>query len=239
MSLIRKSLERIAAGLGGYCAQFARRLHSPDPHEKILESWFSGNCERTLRQHYALNGNSLVFDLGGYDGQWCSDIFARYCCSIHVFEPVPEFAANISRRFAHNPKIKVNPFGIGKDTSRAEIALSRDGSSMFKKDGDPVKIDIVMASDYFEQHRITFVDLMKINIEGAEYDLLDHLIERQLTTSIRDIQIQFHDFIPDAARRRMEIRHCLQKTHFLTYDYPFVWENWHLRDPETPEGSQR
>lgn len=140
LSMIRKSLEKIAAGLGGYCAQFARRLHSPNPHEKILESWFSGNCERTLRQNYALNRNSLVFDLGGYDGQWCSDIFARYCCSIHVFEPVSEFAANISRLFFQNPNIEVNNFGIEKDTSREEIVLARDGSSMFKKEGDLVII---------------------------------------------------------------------------------------------------
>lgn len=232
MTLIRKSLVRIASGLGGFCTHLAHRNNSQDEHSKVLESWFSENCDQTLRQEYDLNMNSLVFDLGGYEGQWASDIFARYCCSIHVFEPVPVFADNISKRFAKNPKITVNSFGLGNETSHTEIALSRDSSSVYKKEGDLVEIAIVKASDYLKEHRITFVDLMKINIEGAEYDLLDHLVQQQLTSAISDIQIQFHDFIPNAAQRRTEIQHNLQKTHFLTYNYPFVWENWRLKDPE-------
>ena len=35
-----------------------------------------------LRLDYNLNENSVVFDLGGYEVQWASDIFSKYLSSI-------------------------------------------------------------------------------------------------------------------------------------------------------------
>ena len=67
---------------------------------------------------------------------------------------------------------------------------------------------------------------MKINIEGGEYDLLEHFLESGFIKNINNIQIQFHDFIPNAEERMKKIQYELEKTHSLTYQYPFVWENW-------------
>jgi hypothetical protein len=84
----------------------------------------------------------------------------------------------------------------------------------------------VCAAEFFHRHSIESVDLVKINIEGGEYDLLDHLIAEGLIERIRDVQVQFHDFVPGAEARRAAIRHGLEATHVVTYDEPFVWENW-------------
>ena len=67
---------------------------------------------------------------------------------------------------------------------------------------------------------------MKINIEGAEYDLLDHLIETGFIANIINLQIQFHEFVPNAKERMENIQKRLEKTHALTYQHEFVWENW-------------
>ena len=76
------------------------------------------------------------------------------------------------------------------------------------------------------QNKIERIDLMKMNIEGGEYDLLDHLIETGFIRNIENIQVQFHDFVPEAKQRMMKIQKELSKTHRLTYQYIFVWENW-------------
>ena len=57
------------------------------PQEKRCIPWFQNNGDKTLRLNYPLTDKSIVLDLGGYEGQWASDIFSRYCCFIHVFEP--------------------------------------------------------------------------------------------------------------------------------------------------------
>ena len=70
---------------------------------------------------------------------------------------------------------------------------------------------------------------MKINIEGGEFDLLDQLIKSKLVTRIDNIQVQFHNFFDNSKDRREGIRKQLKQTHYLTYDYYFVWENWKLK----------
>ena len=65
-------------------------------------------------------------------------------------------------------------------------------------------------------------------VEGAEYDLLDHMLNTAITNCIEDLQIQFHQFVTDAEKRHEVIRSRLLQTHHLTYDYEFVWENWRL-----------
>lgn len=70
---------------------------------------------------------------------------------------------------------------------------------------------------------------MKINIEGAEYDLMEWIISEGLVKKIENIQIQFHDFIENAEARMVNIQNLLGRTHYLTYLYRFVWENWKLK----------
>lgn len=192
--------------------------------------WFADNGDRTLRLDYDLDMDSLVFDLGGYVGQWASDIYSMYRCTIHVFEPVPEYAAGIRRRFSRNSDIYVHQFGLAGQSQTTRIGLDGDGSSILKPGRKAVEIELVRASDFLEQNAVRQIDLMKINIEGAEYDLLEHLIQSGIVPKIKNIQVQFHDFVPDAERRMRCIQAGLACTHELTYQYPFVWENWRLKE---------
>jgi len=194
----------------------------------ILKSWFAINGDKTLRLNYDLDQESLVFDLGGYKGQWASDIFAKYCCTIHCFEPVEGFAKNIETRFAKNEKIFVHHFGLSNADKKVKISHNATASSIFRGEGKE-EIRLVKAIDFMSQYNINRIDLMKVNIEGGEYDLCEHLIEAGFVKNIANFQIQFHDFVPNAKDRMKEIQKSLEKTHKLTYQYEFVWENWKLR----------
>ena len=195
-----------------------------------FQPWFDAQGDKTLRLEYDLSDNSTVFDLGGYEGQWASDIFSRYCCNIFIFEPVPAFANAIQRRYVKNTKIRVFPFGLSSTTQNTSLSLRADSSSQFKKSDNSVPVTFIKAADFLAEHDIKEIDLMKINIEGGEYDLLDHLIETGTTDLIRNIQVQFHDFIPDAKTRMVKIQERLSTTHTMTYSFPFVWENWQLKN---------
>lgn len=194
-----------------------------------VKTWFEADGDNTLRIDYPLNTESIVFDLGAYQGEWSSKIFNRYACNIYAFEPLKKFCKQVEQRFQMNPKIQVFNFGLGSLDEEIHISLDQDASSIFKASGEGEKITIVRASDFINQHKVSKIDLMKINIEGAEYDLLDHLIEEGLITQIQNIQVQFHDFVPDAEKRMEDIQALLSKTHRLSYQYQFVFENWELK----------
>jgi hypothetical protein len=52
------------------------------------------------------------------------------------------------------------------------------------------------------------------------------MIDTGLIAEIDEVQVQFHDFVPDARGRMDEILADLALSHEPTYRYPFVWENW-------------
>jgi FkbM family methyltransferase len=226
---IRKLIGRLLLKSGSALRRGGSLVYR-SPQEKRVIPWFADNGDRTLRLNYELAKNSLVFDLGGYVGQWTSDIYSMYCCTIHVFEPVAEYAEGIRRRFSRNTDVHVHQFGLAGCNQAVKISLDGDGSSILKQGREVEEIELVRASDFLEQNAIGQIDLMKINIEGAEYDLLEHLIQSGIVPRIKNIQVQFHDFVPDAERRMRCIQADLARTHRLTYEYPFVWENWRLKE---------
>lgn len=219
---------RILTRLGHLYIRISRKLYE-SPQHRTVGRWFQDEGDTTLRLDYDLAADSMVFDLGGYEGQWASDIFAMYCCTIHVFEPVAEFAERIRQRFAKNDKVVVHQFGLSKANRMVQISVNRDSSSFYRRGDDLRDARMVRAADFINENNIGLVDLMKINIEGAEYELLEHLIDFQLVKRIRSIQVQFHDFVPNAEERMASIQNELKRTHRLSYQYLFVWENWTLR----------
>ena len=104
----------------------------------------------------------------------------------------------------------------------------KEASSITKnKSGEVVKIR--KFSTVFEELNVNKIDLLKVNIEGSEYDLMPHIIEEKLIERINNIQIQFHIFISDAELKRDKINNSLKKTHKRDWCYWFVWENWSLK----------
>lgn len=197
------------------------------PQQRIIP-WHQAKGDKILRLDYDLNEESIVFDLGGYQGKWTASIFERYGSKIHVFEPVIEYAEHIEQKFFHTPKIKVYNFGLGKNTEKVILYVDNDGSSIFRSGNQTSEITLIRAYDFIKESGISSIDLMKINIEGGEYDLLEHLIETDLVMIIKNIQVQFHDFVPNAVERMFNIQEKLEKTHSLTYQFLFVWENWKI-----------
>jgi FkbM family methyltransferase len=197
-----------------------------DLQQKRAFPWFNTNGDKTLRLNYPLTSSSVVVDVGGYEGQWASDIFSKYCCNIIIFEPVKEFYVKIKDRFIKNDKIVVYELGLAGSDRDIKISLLNDSSSLFKNDSKSEDIKVVSASSFFNKHNINNIDLIKINIEGSEYDLLENLIKSNFITKIKNIQVQFHDFVPGAKERMIKIQEQLGKTHHLTYQYEFIWENW-------------
>ena len=71
--------------------------------------------------------------------------------------------------------------------------------------------------------------LLKLNIEGGEYEVLADLLESHFIDKITFIQIQFHDFMPDAENMRASLRRKLAKTHVESWCFDFIWESWRLK----------
>jgi FkbM family methyltransferase len=219
-------IPKLRAGL-----RVIRRAVLPTAHDKVVASWWANGGDAALRYSYDLHEDSLVLDVGGYTGAWAAEIFARYACRITVFEPVPAYSASMRERFRHNKKIAVRSAGLGGESSYSMISVCEDSSSLYTEAADRVRVEIMDVAEWFASEGVTQVDLIKINIEGGEYGLLERLIETRLIESIRFIQVQFHRCGHDPVRRMQGIKARLRETHKPQYEYEFVWESWERKGP--------
>ena len=194
--------------------------------EKSLKRWFGDNGDITHRVNYNLNQDSIVFDLGGYIGEWSDTIQQKYNSKIYIFEPVFKHFSELEKKFGHKENIKIYNFGLSNETYDTEIIHDGASSSLYLQEGEKEKIKLINFEEFIKSENIENIDLIKINIEGGEYELLDSILESNLQTQINNFQIQFHKMFDDCEMRRNNIREKLSKTHRITYDYTFVWENW-------------
>ena len=198
-------------------------------HERC-KPWFAVKGDQTLRLNYPLNKDSVVFDLGGYKGEFAADIYNKYQSTIYVFEPIQSFYNLIKQQFIDNPRIKVYQYGLAGQDQTMQISLTDNSSSVYIKSKLTETIQLKSIIDFIKTNNIDYIDLIKVNIEGGEYDVLEALIAHNMLPLFSDLQIQFHDFIiPNATERMKKIQAELSKTHQLTYQYEFVWENWTLK----------
>lgn len=194
--------------------------------DQTVLRWKLDNGDKSLRINYLLNSESVVFDVGGYMGNWSNDIYEKYECYIYIFEPVQEYYRIIKSRFRRVKKIHVLNYGLSSRTTCITLHLAKDATSAYGESAKRERVKLVNIKDMVRRYKIKTVDLIKLNIEGGEYDLLKHLIEVDMIKELKNIQVQFHRSVHNFEVRTSEIQKALRKTHTLTYQYPFVWENW-------------
>ncbi len=197
-----------------------------------VKKWFKDKGDVYKRLDYPeLNEKSVVFDVGGYLGTFTESIYTRYGSNIHLFEPVDEFHKACDFKFRHISKIKIHKYGLSKDNITSSIYISEDASSITPID-DAAREDIILRNilEVIKELNIDSIDLIKINIEGEEYNLLESLVsDNEIICKVKNIQVQYHTFIPGAEKRREGINELLKNTHECTWCYDWVWENWKLK----------
>lgn len=239
----RRLLAERCDGLAARLQHLARLLrHGPPPrfpnprfdlarHVRRVSHFHDNNLYHHILD-FDLGEDSVVLDVGGYLGDYAANIFCRYRSRIHVFEPLPVYCDEIRQRFGKNPQVRVHEFGLAGTTREERLFRAQAGSSVFMdrfKMEEATPVRMVRAADALAELGVERVDLMKVNIEGGEYELLEHLLETGWAPRIRNICVQFHEeVLPDAPERMRAIQAGLARTHRATFQYEFVWENWQL-----------
>lgn len=194
----------------------------------VVNEWFRRGGDAVFLDNHEINEKSVVVEVGGYTGVWSEKLNNKYKPDFYILEPVEKFRTELVKKFKSNNNIKILDYGLGKPGT-FEVSLDTDATSIFDNTGkEKETITIKSFSDFLNENSINTIDLMQINIEGAEYDLLDELINSGLINKIKKIQVQFHLNVENAVLKRQRIRAQLASTHREILNYPFVWEVWEI-----------
>ncbi|GAB5445132.1 MAG: hypothetical protein Gyms2KO_00050 [Gymnodinialimonas sp.] len=180
-----------------------------------------------------LDQSSRVLDVGAYTGEWATEISQRYQSDILAFEPDPRNFRKLEKTASGLQTTTAFPYGLAERDAELEMALMFLGSTVYANGADPgaerALVHIRDIVGVWLELQLGDIDLMKINIEGAEFDLLERMQAAGLLPRVKCFLIQFHEWHPGAYRRRRRLQQALRKTHDLVWDYPFIWEKWQRR----------
>ncbi|MDY0313773.1 MAG: FkbM family methyltransferase [Bacteroidales bacterium] len=165
-------------------------------------------------------------DLGVYNGEFTKKIHKEYGCRIFGFEPVKKYFCNVTNELCDYDNINIFNFGLGCNNRQDLIFINDDSSSIYLTGSKAEQIEIKSIVDVVVSLNIVTVDLIKINVEGCEFEILEAILDNDLQRMFKNIQVQFHRFVNRAYERRNKIQERLSQTHELTYQYSWVWENW-------------
>src|SRR3990167_3640598 len=162
-----------------------------------------------------LTSEDLFVDIGGYKGDATASATALFGCQAIIYEPFPEFYEKCRKRFDGNELVLVEMFGLGLEGKR-ELFYNDLGTSLFQGENG-IEVIIKEANEVLSSLKPKAI---KINAEGAEYEILDSLEE-----FADDMLIQFHYRKQGMNEDYLRVHEKLSLTHKKLWERK-RWELW-------------
>ena len=136
-----------------------------------------------------------VIDLGYHDGSFEKDVqtvFPNY--NYMAVEADPKYNSNnstkvikksVAKNSGENRQFEIEPRGLGSST-----AVLVEGS-----DKGTIPVETISLQDVYLEADFDEVNLLKIDIEGSEFEILDEETVRFLSKNTKQVCIEFHDWI--------------------------------------------
>lgn len=174
----------------------------------LVETWVNNDY---TPKGFEIQSNDIVIDIGANSGFF--SIFAAKKANkgrVISFEPVPYLIKKIEENIKENKisNITLEQIAISNTNSSSEFYISNTHSgchSLFKRDNLDKKITVktMTLENYCSVNNIGKINLLKLDCEGAEYDIFNSLSESFLKKNVEKISMEYHDVINSEKHERI------------------------------------
>jgi len=161
-----------------------------------------------------LGESSVVLDLGSNYGDVLKGL--QSCgCKVHAFEPHPFFYNYVKELYGENENFIISNkaawtrneernfyFKRSRDAKNGGATLMSEKTNIL----DPYLFDVVECFDISEYiNKIGHVDILKIDVEGAEYEILYSVLKSEAYKNVKSIYVEDHERkMPSTRYREMK-----------------------------------
>lgn len=198
------------------------------------------NGENLIIKNFIKTGDT-IFDAGAHIGEWSHLVLEHTSnhCNLYSFEPIPYFFNKLIQAVGQ----KANCFNLGLSKTEAELVINHyyiqaEGcSSLYDRKtlgNIPVKkinISVISLDKFCKDHAIKHIDFLKIDTEGAEWDIL-HGANRLISDKNIDfIQFEYGGTYSDANTTLAQVYAYLTNKNYtifrITSDGLICIPKWH------------
>lgn len=168
-----------------------------------------------------LNSDSTVLDLGANRGEFSHGMISRFGCRVFAVEPASGLRAGIE----HVSGLTLFPFAVGGRNERARLRVfrTRCASLLQQKEQDVLDseedIEVLDLRSALERLGTDRIDLMKVDIEGAEVAMFESACDADLQKCTQ-ITVEFHDFLyPELSVQVESVKRRLRTLGFWVINF--------------------
>jgi FkbM family methyltransferase len=189
-------------------------------YDRLLGPHEVPRCTRAAFR--GLRRGAVAVDCGANIGR-VTALLAERGADVYAFEPNPHAFAVLERRFTANPRVRCLPQAVTATAGVARLYLHIEaqddqvtwstGSSLFaaKPNVDPamfVDVETIDLDAFLDG--LGDVQVLKLDVEGAEIEILERLLESGRLAAIEHVLVEMHDRrIPGLEERGDKLRERL------------------------------
>lgn len=168
--------------------------------------------------------DSVVVEVGGYKGRWALQIAERYTPLLYVFEPQPWAFQTLCEVLGE--QAEVLPYALGVEDAHLPMGEWETDGCSFVSEREPSGMGRMREiAGAFHELEIDQVDLMLVNIEGYEYTLIPHMLDRGIHPD--RLMVQFHTFADPQETGYSAIATRLDNLNYqAAWDYGVTLKAW-------------
>lgn len=143
----------------------------------------------------------VIIDIGANVGYAALCFFRKFPQAVvHSFEPMP-FLQSVLRKHGEEHRQyqwKIHPYGLWKEEGELELFTtstddftSVSGVMKFPDSDKTMQVKVKRLDQFMEEHEIETIDLLKLDCEGAEYEILFSLSDHAYS-KVKRIAMETH-----------------------------------------------
>lgn len=177
---------------------------------KCRHAWYGNQYGGFYVCPDVLGKNAVVYSFGiGEDISFDRAVYTNHDCHIYGFDPTPK-SINWIKNQTLPEKFHFFEYGISNQSGPATFFLPKNpnhvSGSMVVQNNIDVKEKVVVRmksfADIATELGHTHIDILKMDIEGAEYDVIENILNTNI--SITQILIEFHDRFVENGKARTQ-----------------------------------
>jgi len=147
----------------------------------------------------------LIFDVGAHRGNYSQMLLESFTnVTVYAFEPHPDSYDELTEKF-QSERINVFPYALGNESKTSELHdfASKAGtpkastepdvfSEIYRSKTETFDIEMTTIDTFLRKNDISTIDLLKIDVEGKEYEVLEGAQETLEAGKIDLIQFEFN-----------------------------------------------
>ena len=197
----------------------------------LHKKWYGNRANGFYVAPKLLNQNSVVYSFGvGENISFDKSLIENHGCTVYAFDPTPKSIAWCKKQDLP-ATFYLNKYGIAPKTGHMKFHLPKNkefiSGSLISNNGvsneNMVDVPMKCFTDISKQLGHQKIDLLKMDIEGSEYDVIDEILNSDV--EIKQIAIEFHErFFQNGQQKTCEFIQKMKNNGYHIFGISDIFE---------------